>query len=463
MLNNSEYRLNRLSNYPAKNNTSDKDFLIISFNEGSKDYTKSNLDEIMSNISGKNPKIIFVCTQESKSGSKTHFQHVFEERLYAENQSYKRLYKVDGSKTSIIGDKNCRTRIYYDSSSIENNMVYVTPRFFGEPSINGKYSKKTLNNLTENEYYKNNGGSSTNRYQITSFGKYISKTSGLSSARNGTLFKASIFTRVELKDKNGEPYKFIVINSHLFFQPPKLGDTGLQKRSLEFLSLINELKLAKLFEQGYNIFFCGDLNFRLSVSKYALNKIPIPQQYILEQASRNGGFIEILNEKFNIKNELNYLLNVATLNNQRQIESNTILNQLVRNKIISQYSTNFELFKHFKHNLKLLGLPLTCRLVEKRYEQGKENKYHCSSNNSKEGEFSCTKKNKITKKITPRIPSNCDKILFALNNLLVDRKDFIIPQFPDESDHKLISLYGTFYDNPKPNHNSNHLYNVPLN
>ena len=412
----------------------EENFLIITFNEGAEDYTNTNIASLLAKIIEKQPIIIFVCTQESAFGTKTHFQHVFENNLLKQIPHYKRLYKTDGAKFGITlgfkSDKNCRTRIFYNTEIVQNNLLYSG--YFSK-SIPSKYSNKSvqINNSTfENESYKNNtklNSTSTQKFKILKFGKYKSRQSGLTSVYEKTAFKSSILTRVELVDRSNNEYKFIVVNSHLFFKGN--GNTGLAKRTEEFLKLMYEYKLYELYEKGYNIFFCGDLNFRLSNSTFR-NKpnIKAHSKSILNQQVKGIiGNKQNLNN-YNIKNELYELLK-KKLNNSKNINESTKLYKLVN------------LFEQFKTSLQIIGFPLTCRLVEGRSRNNQQNKYSCNNKtqNSK-ALFGCVKNG------VARIPSNCDKILFATQqNIKIEKSDLFMPTKPNESDHQLLALFPRMY------------------
>ena len=76
--------------------------------------------------------------------------------------------------------------------------------------------------------------------------------------------------RLEVKNKDFEQ-KIIVVNSHLFFDKSSL-NSGLKKREEQFLKIVDEFNLIDYWKKGYNIFFCGDLNFRLYTPNNITNK-----------------------------------------------------------------------------------------------------------------------------------------------------------------------------------------------
>jgi hypothetical protein len=375
-----------------------RDFLIISFNEEEANYTNSKTGALINKIETQNPSIIFVCTQESGSGN-THFQHIFKNRL--EHIGYEQKEKADASysiaHTAILireKNRNCRTRVF---------------------------CKKSEKSVTINQ-------------------PLYSKKIGVESGNLKTIFKGSILIKLTYT-KNGKEYKFAVVNSHLSFTDKE--NTYLGKRKKQFFDIVEEFDLQQLYNLGYNIFFCGDLNFRLFKGKLTDNrklnnsKLTIPNE-ILGYVKSNG-IINITKTKNNdrIKNELYELLGEKPENN---------------------------LLEEFKKSLDIIKFPLTCAFKQKRYQNRydsytttKSNKELAFENdpgqidifkcNSNKGNVQCIKIKKkfLSEKKTRRDPSNCDKILFALHNLTTDDK-FFMPKFPDDSDHKLISLSGNFIE-----------------
>ena len=124
----------------------------------------------------------------------------------------------------------------------------------------------------------NNNNYINKKYLISEVGYTISKKSGLGEYIEFTQFKGSISTRLVIKrfdnTSDKKDINFIVVNSHLYFQSPNSkGNTGLKKRETEFYNIINEFKLNDYYNNDYNIFFCGDLNFRLGLKKKYTNII----------------------------------------------------------------------------------------------------------------------------------------------------------------------------------------------
>ncbi len=141
------------------------------------------------------------------------------------------------------------------------------------------------------------------------------------------------------------------------------------------------------------------------------------------------------------------------LNQQKKGIINLSLNTNIDNELyaklrsITTNHANHGLLVKFKESLDIIKFPLTCPLKKHRFKNIKNSKnsnikYKCKEN---KGDFQCTKtKGIFIKKTTPRTPSNCDKILFALINLTICKEDLYLPKYPDNSDHRVISLSGIF-------------------
>ena len=100
------------------------DFYLITFNEGAESY-QYTLQKYTSYLKELQPKIIAVCTQESKSGGQEHFQHIM--KKYLTKNSYSLIQKYNASSRSgdvIPGktNKNVRTRIYYHQDFVSKNI-----------------------------------------------------------------------------------------------------------------------------------------------------------------------------------------------------------------------------------------------------------------------------------------------------------------------------------------------------
>jgi hypothetical protein len=235
--------------------------------------------------------------------------------------------------------------------------------------------------------------------------------------------KGSNFVLLHIRASNNKLIKFIVVNSHLYFSAKinsKTGktETGYKKREKEFNDILNEFELEKLYNDKYNIFLYGDLNFRLNPDKLNIVNINNKQAII---------------DRFN-----NITNNVSELNKQRiNINKNIIINELyskILNNIIMQNFSDTLLHKFFE-NAKIFGIYLTCKIEENKNKTGK----YCATKIGN-GMYTCEDKG------TPRIPSMCDKILVANqnNDIIIEKNNFQRLTKLRRSDHFMISLSTKF-------------------
>jgi hypothetical protein len=416
-------------------NVKKKDFLILSYNEGAEDFMIENLnnpilknryDEVILKIMTEEPAFLFVCTQESKSSGNTHYQNLLSNMLdQIPNNPYKKLLKIDGSvitpASMFTTNKNVRTRIYYNNNRVLNNILtksYNNTRNKSKSSnfLLPKKSKNTI--IDEDESYSDKTDyNEVNKFIIRNIGFRKSKDSGLTQSIHRTIFKGSIFTRLEIECRHNIMIKLIVVNSHLYFEAGQ-ANTGLEKRKNEFLSLLNEFKLSEYYEAGYNIFFCGDLNFRLT------------KKLISESNTSQSISNEIIkafevNEKKN--NEL-YQNELYKIINEKKNNDNDILKKT--------------LLKKFYINALKFGIHLTCKIHQNLKTEIPKTGKKCYNAESKNGMFNCIHSR------SPRIPSMCDKILIAEHSdIHIEESDFSRLEKLRRSDHFMISLSGKFIQN----------------
>lgn len=428
--NNSNYDLKKLflnpsyqispMNYilPVKKITKINDnVMIISYNEEYEKFIKDDLYSLLQYIKKRSPSVIIVSTQESASriGNKMknskigwqevqHFQHILKNELEEFTYGYKMQNKCDSSTVKghigLSTNKNVRMRIYKKNDSIE---------------------------ITNNEIIS-------------------SSKSGFGEIRTFTVWKGSIMYELKL-NKGGKQKKFIFVNSHLFFDSKKYKDgSGIKERKKMFMDLVNEFKLNQKYEEGYNIFFMGDLNFRLT--KLA--------------EKEDNEYIYNLNETTNDAKIKEYIVNIVRkhLINIKNNENNTLYKQdeiyefldknnkndiLLYNKFKEsiEESRTFLSFKYGKNmNLKELYDYSNQEINNLTYSQIKnyfktENSYSThkvikiitrGKNNN----------NKLQSIIKP--PSNPDRILYALCDVKISKNDLKIFLEPRKSDHKMIAL-----------------------
>lgn len=335
-------------------NKTKSDFLIVSFNEGAKSYNSDDCIPLLQKINNENPSFIVISTQESSSksirnsktfGNARHYQHVFGEELEKFNFPYKRLLKVDASVIStpsllFMKDKNVRTRIYYNTEHVDYNEQKKSLFSFGK----------------KNEIYSH---TNKNKYFIKSFESKKSESSGFGEISPGTLYKGSIFVRLEIK-KDNIIYKIIFVNSHLYYK--KNNNTGLSARQKQFLDLIEEFKLVEHFKNGYNIFFCGDLNFRLFTPSTFYSSKNIKQ------------YPNIINDMSkNIIKKYSTNLSLYKEDSSKILEQNDELYKFLINKTLnynalttinSKNNTYYKFYLKLIQSIETLGTHITAKYLE---------------------------------------------------------------------------------------------------
>jgi hypothetical protein len=414
-----------------------KDILIISYNEGAKKFNDNNCDEIMQQITSSKPALVYVATQESISGGVIdHYQHHLKLRLLEEG--YKLYKKYDASISiptinGIIQNKNVRSRIYYNTERVcSQNSNCNLEEFIYPPRIQIK-----------NKDFKKSTKSGFGSLGLMKLFKF-------KNAPKATLFKGSICTELILDiNNNNQEVKFIFVNSHLFYE--KKSNTGLSERIKEFKNLVIEFKLIDKWKNGYNIFFCGDLNFRLfSSNSLYIDKnkekeiykksIKIIRDYITQLHLIDPKDIE---EKKKISNELKKESELGIFLNKESKSSHDL------------HVNNFykDFYNELKKSIDNTGIYLTAKYKENTVNKATilfSKKENSIENKEIENVFDILPKNGYL-----RVPSQTDVILYALpklkNNSLkitIHPTYFKMHLFPNKSDHKMVSL---FIDLPKNN------------
>jgi hypothetical protein len=324
------------------------------------------------------PNIIVVCTQDSASKRTshsvyaTHYQHVLGELL--KNNGYALIKKHDASNTkkprstgilrgvasrTILFDKGIRTRVYCKSID--------TP-----PQVEMK------------------------QLDLGTFTDY-------------SLYNGAILTKIQLPN-----YNIAVVNCNLYYQ--REGNTGLAKRIEEFNRIVDGFKLGELNTTNrYNIFFCGDLNFR-SFTKKNTNQTT---EY------------DIHNLIIGYVSKTNTIPRVFPLN-----EIHKALPIKETNSIEKQ-----DLFKRLLKSYRCFGTQLTYK-----YKKGQfENELKLMNN----GKLPTNYKQILNIKPNGyfRIPSQSCRILLAKFRYFNCIKSKVNAHFfPDKSDHKMLSLACNFYE-----------------
>ena len=411
----------------SSNNKSslEQDFLLLSYNEGNTTFEQKDCYPIIFKVIKESPSFIVVCTQESSSSIVSHYQHVLKDTL--ENLNYELLFKKDGT---IIGSsgKNVRTRIYCNKYKVFTRLEQNT--------------KLEPNTKIEPNFRSNRFKSSGLKYKI------ILESHNLKgySLTSGKFYKGVILLNFIIIDQNNNAHKFIIINTHLYYN--KKGNTGLSERKKDFMDIITTYNLVEKYNSGYNIFLCGDLNFRLfhfQNTNTKTNFQNISEQIIFNYLTNQSNFKKNFTTTHKNTNELYQLLNNSSKNNKY----NPLLNQFLKNYI-------------------LIGLHLTAKYIEdkgkinenfyKRYNGIQQQTPNLKQNISKVFnifpeknivksplmKLFITKSTKSTKTKYPpypRIPSSTDKILFALNSINIENANYFdVFIYPNRSDHKMITL-----------------------
>ena len=434
--------------------------MIITYNEQAKEFNDNDVRLLIPYINNRNPLIIVVNTQESASifGNRSrknvyfgqeasHFQHILKNNL--ENNEYKLVGKEDASVSwgynPIKSNKNVRLRIYVKKDiNILNNPTSITYNDKSNNNIKKIGRNKGLifsDSFTKDrkieilksldEYSPLQIINKKNRKKSNQFGKFL----------NGTIWKGSIYFPLYLQ-QNNKIKKFIFVNSHLYFSSDKYGkgkNTGLERRKKMFIDLIKEFKLDEKYKEGYNIFFIGDLNFRLTKindlgKNYLFQLNPNPN------SNSNEKFIKEYIEKTvkaYMKKDNDTLYNKDEIYNflKKEINSSNgnMKNLLNKFKESIEKSKTFLSFKYktdLKNNNKKLIEEIVNNIVLNTI------KY----NNHVKKIFETENYTKITGEKIIKPPSNPDRILYALHNINIKKNDLKMFMIPDKSDHKLITL-----------------------
>lgn len=448
ILNNNPYWINNLDKIynilypllPIKKNNANKirnDVLLISYNEDSKKFDSFDTIPIISKVFSENPKIIFVCTQESSSRGlssaikTTHYQHILGVEL--KKIGYSLASKFDASK-SIAFDTNVRTRVYYknDDVIIFNNSNTITSL----PLISNKYKILTKNEEPANIGCFNCLKTSEKKINIS---RSKSRISGLGTSLKSTLYKGSIKVKMTIR-KGEDDYKLIVVNSHLFYKHND--NTGIKRREEEMINLIKEFNLINEWNNGYNVFFCGDLNFKIypydskkdkiiqEAKKLFRSKIPTEELINYNEISKSIFDIYFENKSEYKKESSDIYKETNELSIFLQKKYGEILN--------NEIERNF--YNNLQKSIDMLGIHLT-------------NKYVPGINRLS---FSIRNKNNYA-----RIPSMSERILYSLSyenrkhNIKISPYNFDILLMPNKSDHKMITLSFELIDMNKKNNKNN--------
>ena len=192
----------------SENPENPANILIFNFNEEGNEYNNYNINNFLTNVSIKNPNIIFICTQNSISRTDKHLQHIIGEKL---PENYKRFSKVDATRQSDLKKiiyknlKNVRMRIYYNTETVYVDNVFS--RFRIQSSKKRSIFNFSNNSIDENEE-KYTGQEKNNKQIIIKEYKYRRYTV---EGENGRTGKGGIMTSI-IFEISGKKYQYIVCN-----------------------------------------------------------------------------------------------------------------------------------------------------------------------------------------------------------------------------------------------------------
>ena len=450
------FSMNRYILPYQKNNmniVNESNLLIVSFNEANTKYNLLDTLILINKILMDNPLFVIINTQESlirnvteKIKGRIDFHGPFGKMMKL--IEYEKLDEVSGgvmkAKVAIGMNKNVRTSVYYDKKK-----------------VNSSIPKKKLFRSTKKIAVQNNSNNNDKINILPCTGldnkQYLKSTqSKLGTISNSTWFKGSICYHLCFETSKGE-MKFIFVNSHLFFESKSYkgkkndeNNTGLKKRIHNFESLVKEFKLIEKYEEGYNIFFSGDLNFRLTLLGPNMNSNF--KEYLFQMNKINN---KKTIDKYLLDTVKKYLKKLKAIydedNNERNAYNATLY---VKNEIKNFLeSKKNDLYKEFNKSIKELGTHLSMKYPESTQDDLIKfyTKYIYGSKNIDELTFEEIEKifkiysNEVwykTNKV-PRPPSMPDRILCATHEddiLPLRKKDLKMYLFPVKSDHKMISL-----------------------
>jgi hypothetical protein len=415
--------------------------LIISFNEEHSAYDIVDCIPILYKVLTERPLVIVLGSQESTSqlipaviGKAVHYPHVLGECLKQIKYGINDDLKASAHKLKFF-DKNVRLRTFFDTEiiSYKNNAPNKKVKIvnFKKSIVKGDY-------ITS---YKNK--------------KYIFFENSLS----GSFFKGTIFFKIDINFK-GKVRKFIFVNSHFFYT--EKGNTGSMTRQKLLHKLIsmpikefNNKSLIQLYsEDSYNVFFFGDLNFRLLIDE-TQNKLEqikqIKQKYLkylnnnLKNESQRNELEKYLNKS--IQNFSQYKGSNITNMEQKMVEAGFLDESEKRfvfegSNLEKEMKEIIDFYQKFKESFDALGYDLLYKYKIKSDDSlsiynSRKQFYDLYNNN-------LTQKMRIelfNEKNGKRVPSTTDRILFALNDdIKITRDDLDLYLYPDKSDHLMITL-----------------------
>lgn len=199
---------------------------------------------------------------------------------------------------------------------------------------------------------------------------------------------------------------------------------------------------------GFNIFLCGDLNFKL----YSPNKLEIDNHLkTLSGVTRNMKTMPQIIKDYYIEKSIEIIKNSKSENKDKLFKQvnrkGNQLYQYIDEQIKLLYDKPMKgLLKEFQESMKTVGIHLTCKIAK---ENGRYfgNLINQCKGESHKGEYGRTGSGKFDcfPNEYPRIPSMCDRILFAVQNIRINKDDFSTVPLRI-SEHLPVILTGDFID-----------------
>jgi len=360
--------------------------LIYNFDE-EQGNEYNDLNNFIEYINNKNPNIIFICTQNSKSRTDKHLQHLIyhinkkTKQIVSKLPSKYRLFsKIDATRQSNLKKiyytnlKNVRTRIYYNTDTVFVDNAFN--RFSKQSS-----KKRSIFNFTNNNIDENNETYNQNYNEKKIIIKKYKYKRYTDTGELGRIGSGGIMSSIVFKMNNVE-YQYIVCN---YFFLKEQNKTIQNKLNIIYKNNnINNLIVNQFTKDKKNIFIYFITDYTIKHNKIYRAKKNSFYKFIGQRKNINNLFlpkkesfifnkesdIKVVNNKwsettFNIKStfniqslykkiiflykekilEYNQNLNIKNINSINNIPENKILqainiaieNKAIQNKIIQNY------------------------------------------------------------------------------------------------------------------------------
>ena len=400
--------------------------LTLFYNEGEIDYAKKNKTEIkniVNEIFSKSPDVLFIGNQESLIDFNSSFVKQIKDSIEFQMDEKRRGKVGYEMRCTLLGGSSMT-----GASTLLSFASMITSKIKQNKNIRSTLfiRKDCVDNLRESKV------------------EQIGQKCNLTSFTKGTAFKDAILCNFTYNN-----IQYCIVNTHLSFTD-KSANQNYQKRSKQLICL---LKKVSNYIYTHNIIFGGDLNFRLLPKQYIEGqKLNEKLKYNSKDYLKSESVKNFNNMPQNILNynELSRLLsnpgklidNSNTSSSRSHVSSHNIL------RVANVTTTRlFTLINRFKRNLDATPFYITCKYKEntsqietaviKDKSKDKKIERSQSTGNLRNSQFSGVNpffsknlpprpgstgqinigalKNieNNTKKITYRMPSMCDRILYS--------------------------------------------------